>query len=504
MEIKVRTLDEVLLEKAGKRGMKWKHKKTGLGNLVGNVYRNAVTGTQWKLVAVGGEDGRKLTFEDKNGNQFDTIPEGTGNYKYVGADFEKAGEYGDEPVKADQHKQTWQVGGQHPHIAHRQTQIKHGEGMGGFLTPPGHPEHTTSVELDLHRRPRDRGGMSLSSAAEGKNFLPGEWIDPETRAEAKNILEDWHKTKKPLTDPEVQDWVHQVMGYFKGMYAAPDEKGEDKWNVSRLLYQPELTPVVDQDRHAGVNFIKKYYPEFKLEDSHVKNAYWGKKTVEKSDLEKAGRRGMKWGSRKLAEHIERDPAYGHQLKIARDTLNMNPAMVPVMGGMTIAEAQKFIAEAQEFVRKHNERFGKAMEDETYDDDELAKSKGPWKRGKKSQRNIDIQKKKFGWTEKDGSDQQFIEWWSRNHGSGYIDRAREFLMEAAKSISDEEVAKSKGPWKRGKKSEKFHSPLYEKMGEQPERPTHADAVAGFDEQGRSYKYHPFYTEKRSDMEKSVIF
>jgi hypothetical protein len=39
--------------------------------------------------------------------------------------------------------------------------------------------------------------------------------------------------------------------------------------------------------------------------------------------------------------------YKHQLRIARDTLRMNPAMVGVMGGMTTEEAKAFLA-------KHNE------------------------------------------------------------------------------------------------------------------------------------------------------
>lgn len=41
--------------------------------------------------------------------------------------------------------------------------IKHG-GMGEFLTPPTHPEHSFSVETELRRKPENRGSMSLSYA----------------------------------------------------------------------------------------------------------------------------------------------------------------------------------------------------------------------------------------------------------------------------------------------------------------------------------------------------
>ena len=40
-----------------------------------------------------------------------------------------------------------------------------------------------------------------------------------------------------------------------------------------------------------------------------------------------------------------DVGYKHQLKIARDTLKVNPAMIPVMGGMTLAEAEAFVTAA---------------------------------------------------------------------------------------------------------------------------------------------------------------
>ena len=53
---------------------------------IGNVYINIVTGNQWKIVK---EKDKRITFEDMNGNQFNTIIEATGNYVYIGKEFTK-------------------------------------------------------------------------------------------------------------------------------------------------------------------------------------------------------------------------------------------------------------------------------------------------------------------------------------------------------------------------------------------------------------------------------
>jgi len=46
--------------------------------------------------------------------------------------------------------------------------------------------------------------------------------------------------------------------------------------------------------------------------------------------------------------------YKTQLRIARDTLKMNPAIIGVMGGMILAEAEAFIAahEARQKARRN--------------------------------------------------------------------------------------------------------------------------------------------------------
>ena len=160
------------------------------------------------------------------------------------------------------------------------------EGMGGFLTPPGHPEHYKSIKSVYE----DTFHISLSSAISKDN----KWLNTEVRQQARTLLKKWEKEKLPLNHKDVQEWIYQVMGYFTDCY-----KGET-WNANGFHYNnliiqpppkyiivyPSIKQEIDapnwiiehQNQHAGVHYIRKYYPEFKLERQHVLNAYWGSKS----------------------------------------------------------------------------------------------------------------------------------------------------------------------------------------------------------------------------------
>jgi hypothetical protein len=138
-------------------------------------------------------------------------------------------------------------------------------GAGGFLNPPTHPEHTKSIETDLRRRPENRGSMSLSYAA------TCEHTDPATRMRAKMALKAW--VRPDINSQEVQEWIHQVLGYFSTMY----QKLEGSWNCDNLYSDKDLDPVLNANRHAGVHCIRKYYPEFVPTTEHFAKAYWGTK-----------------------------------------------------------------------------------------------------------------------------------------------------------------------------------------------------------------------------------
>ena len=145
-------------------------------------------------------------------------------------------------------------------------------GMGGFLNPPGHPEHEWSIQSSYG----DTFSMSLSAAAES------DWLEAKAKGAAIGKLKSW----KPmdLESEPVQDWIVQVLGYFKGCYAGQDKQGNQSWNVSDLRMDAKIDPVLNADLHAGVNLIRKYYPAFTPTPKHFGLAYWRTKpTVEVCD-----------------------------------------------------------------------------------------------------------------------------------------------------------------------------------------------------------------------------
>jgi len=134
-------------------------------------------------------------------------------------------------------------------------------GMGGFLNPPTHPEHTRAVQ-SLHG---DTFFMSLSAAVES------EWLDAGSRLAAKSLLDSWQSPA--IESPEVQDWIRQVLGYFRGCYQG--ENGSWHAGELKIVKKGELLPPVEQ--HAGVHLIRKYYPEFEPTAEQFEQAFWGTK-----------------------------------------------------------------------------------------------------------------------------------------------------------------------------------------------------------------------------------
>jgi len=147
-----------------------------------------------------------------------------------------------------------------------------GSGMGGFLNPPGHPEHTHHVATDLQKRPENRSGMSLSVAVEC------DWLSPTARADAKRMLDEWQANRPALDSPEVKDWVHKVLGYFRVSYRGEGPEPEC-WHVANLIFLKAGDAARPNEEHAGVHLIRKYYPEYSPTAEDFAGAYWGKKPV---------------------------------------------------------------------------------------------------------------------------------------------------------------------------------------------------------------------------------
>lgn len=132
-------------------------------------------------------------------------------------------------------------------------------GMGGFLCPPEHPEHSYSVRTK-------HGSYSLSCAT------TCEWLDEDTRKNAHNLLSKWSDNRPPIDSPGVRDWIHNVLGYFRGCYKG-DGAEPECWHVSNLKFGGN-SPI---ENHAGVHLIREYYPEYVPTDGDFENAYWGTK-----------------------------------------------------------------------------------------------------------------------------------------------------------------------------------------------------------------------------------
>ena len=153
--------------------------------------------------------------------------------------------------------------------------VKMGDGgMGGFLNPPGHPEHTMRVhELCPGWKKYGPDMSSLSSYAENGT-------DESCRDRCRDILAAY---VGPATDsPEFQAWARQVMGYFRNCWRQPEcvrkfrgISDAKQWNCD-MLYMGAPLKLHTIDDHAGVNFILKYYPGWVPAPEDFKLAKWGK------------------------------------------------------------------------------------------------------------------------------------------------------------------------------------------------------------------------------------
>lgn len=123
---------------------------------------------------------------------------------------------------------------------------------GSFLCPPGHPNYSYKVETDCNRHKKNRGSMSISYAAQDPH------VALKVRLECNKLLSQY-RDNRPATDTdEVREWISQVLQYFKNCYVADNGSR----NVSDLIIDSALDPVLNANRHAGVAYIRDHYPDF--------------------------------------------------------------------------------------------------------------------------------------------------------------------------------------------------------------------------------------------------
>lgn len=140
-------------------------------------------------------------------------------------------------------------------------------GQNNFLSPPEHPTHRFHVETDRNRRKENRSSYSLDYA------VYCESIGSPVRKQVARMLEAWGASRPSLDAPEVRDWVSRVLGYFRDCYIP--ENGDR--SASEMLVDRERDPLAHSDSHAGVAFVRDFYPEFNPTSADFAAAYWGRK-----------------------------------------------------------------------------------------------------------------------------------------------------------------------------------------------------------------------------------
>lgn len=115
-------------------------------------------------------------------------------------------------------------------------------GMGSFLCPPGHPNHTRHV-MEKAGNHREVGSMAIDSATR-YDYLP-----EAIRDRAQRLIDNATMVESDL-------WVRSVYGYFRNMWTADGRMWEraDNLNVGR----PDGAP---DDWHAAPLYIRQYFPD---------------------------------------------------------------------------------------------------------------------------------------------------------------------------------------------------------------------------------------------------
>lgn len=116
-------------------------------------------------------------------------------------------------------------------------------GMGGFLCPPGHPDHTHAV-----RNNRSGAMMSVTDAATHRG------LPRDVREAAQKLLDAAELRCSPL-------WVRFIYGWQRGMWTPTGTM----WESTKEL----TTRVGPTGRHAAVVFIRQFFPDHRPDSALI-------------------------------------------------------------------------------------------------------------------------------------------------------------------------------------------------------------------------------------------
>jgi hypothetical protein len=120
---------------------------------------------------------------------------------------------------------------------------KDGQGMGGFLAPPGHPDHEYVV---IGKRPRAREADMMTGVGSVLDN-PDQYPEHVVRM-AQRVMDAAELRCSEL-------WIRSVYGYFHTMYVP--ESGDRR--AAYLLTDPKNT--LPPERHAAVATIRQWFPD---------------------------------------------------------------------------------------------------------------------------------------------------------------------------------------------------------------------------------------------------
>lgn len=128
----------------------------------------------------------------------------------------------------------------------RTYRIAKDSGTGGFMCPPGHWNHTYSLNEYSSPQGRVVQGISVIECALAEDAE----VAPAIVATVQRIMAN-------ATLVESEAWVRNVYGYFKSMYAP--ESGDR--NVSKAI--SDRTNALPPERHLATLYIREYFPDHK-------------------------------------------------------------------------------------------------------------------------------------------------------------------------------------------------------------------------------------------------
>src|SRR6266567_5292873 len=132
-----------------------------------------------------------------------------------------------------------------------------GQGMGGFLCPPGHPNLEYVLEGFYGRSQESKPSIAARMRGCGPDLigsiesaLDDKYIPSGIRDQARRIIDGAKTTCSP-------DWVAMVYGYFRNSYS-PD--GTEQ-NVSVAIHPGAAETVPPATHHLGYLTVRSHFPD---------------------------------------------------------------------------------------------------------------------------------------------------------------------------------------------------------------------------------------------------